>query len=146
MNGRLLAIARKAKSHAPMEEIPTADISIEFGIAGDFRGSSKRRQITVLAIEDWRAAVESIGCSGLPWTTRRANLLVENMALPRRIGARFSIGDVVLEVTEETEPCARMEKARAGLRAALTPEWRGGVCCRVITGGQIAPGAEVKSA
>ena len=47
------------------------------------------------------------------------------------------IGDVMLEVTQETQPCSRMEKAQPGLRAALAPEWRGGVCCTVVSGGYV---------
>jgi MOSC domain-containing protein YiiM len=47
---------------------------------------------------------------------------------------------VVLEIVCETEPCEIMEKAQAGLRAALTPHWRGGVCCKVVKGGTLALG------
>ena len=54
------------------------------------------------------------------------------------------IGDLVLEITGETDPCSRMDEARQGLRLALTPEWRGGVCCRVVTGGDIAVGDAVR--
>ena len=30
-----------------------------------------------------------------------------------------------------------MDEAEPGLMAALKPDWRGGVCCRVIQGGEI---------
>jgi MOSC domain-containing protein YiiM len=36
-----------------------------------------------------------------------------------------------------------MERAQAGLYNALKPEWRGGVCCRVVQGGDIAAGDPV---
>jgi MOSC domain-containing protein YiiM len=143
MTGQLIAIARKAKGHAPMEIIDSAQVSIKAGIEGDFRGTSALRQVSVMAIEDWTTALGELKGPDLPWTTRRANLLVENFKLPQAIGARFSIGPVILEVTEETEPCSRMEKAYAGLRAALSPDWRGGVCCRVIQGGALTPGDSV---
>ena len=46
----------------------------------------------------------------------------------------------------ETDPCSRMDEQHAGLRDALTPDWRGGVCCRVIAGGNVAVGDEVRLA
>ena len=52
----------------------------------------------------------------------------------------LAIGDVRLEVTVEVEPCNRMEEASPGLQAAMRPDWRGGVGCRVIAGGDIAIG------
>jgi MOSC domain-containing protein YiiM len=36
-----------------------------------------------------------------------------------------------------------MEKARTGLKAALTPDWRGGVCCNVVSGGNVRVGDPV---
>ena len=49
---------------------------------------------------------------------------------------------MLLEVTYPTTPCARMDEARAGLRA-LHPEWRGGVTCKVLEGGRVAIGDNV---
>ena len=53
------------------------------------------------------------------------------------------IGDLQLEITGETDPCARMEEQVSGLRQALTPDWRGGVTCRVRSSGRIAVGDAV---
>jgi MOSC domain-containing protein YiiM len=144
MTGRLIGIARKSEIAAEPEVMPRAHVSAEAGVEGDFRGrTEKQRKVTVIAREAWEAACKELG-RDLPWTTRRANLCVEGVALPRRIGARISIGGTVLEVVEETDPCSRMEKAAKGLRAALTPDWRGGVCCSVIKPGDIEIGAPVE--
>ena len=43
----------------------------------------------------------------------------------------------------ECDPCSRMEELQPGLRAALTPDWRGGVLGRVIADGEIAVGDSV---
>ena len=51
----------------------------------------------------------------------------------------------MLEVTQETKPCHLMEAAHPGLKRALTPEWRGGVCCRVLKGGKVRVGDRVEA-
>jgi MOSC domain-containing protein YiiM len=98
--------------------------------------------------ESWAAALDELELAGderLPWHARRANLLIECLRLPREAGTVIAIGaSLRIEVTVETEPCERMEALQAGLRAALTPDWRGGVCGRVLTDGEIAVGDEVR--
>lgn len=143
--GRLIGIARKAKPRAAMEEIASAAVTKDKGVEGDARGVQKVRQVTVLFAEDWRAACAEL-FADLPWATRRANFYVENFAHAsevKRIGARLKIGDVVLEVTEETDPCGRMEEQAPGLKAALTPNWRGGICCKVLSDGALEIGDKV---
>ena len=136
----LIGIARKSASRAPMEEISSAQVTRAGGLEGIYRGGvPRKRQVTVLSRESWDAACSEHG-SALPWTTRRANLLVEGLALADTLGYRLRIGDVLLEVTEETAPCQLMDRFHQGLRAALTPEWRGGVTCRVLSGGRVRLG------
>ena len=40
----------------------------------------------------------------------------------------------------ETAPCERMDEQHQGLRAALTPDWRGGVSCKVLNDATIKVG------
>ena len=131
--GSLMGIAVAPKLRAEMVPVDTATVGITEGIQGDARGRKRDRQITVLFREGWDQACDELGVT-LPWTTRRANLLVEGMPVPRE-GARLQIGDCILEVTQETTPCSLMEAARSGLKRALSPNWRGGVCCKVVSGG-----------
>lgn len=140
--GRLIGIARTAKRRGPMEESGDATISVAGGIEGDARGAKPNRQITVLFRDGWEDACGELGMT-LPWITRRANLYVEGVTRPRAVGGHIAVGDVVLEVTQETAPCNLMEQAQAGLYRALEPDWRGGVCCRVMRGGQIGVGDDV---
>jgi MOSC domain-containing protein YiiM len=123
----------------PLQE---AAVGIQDALAGDARGSRPGRQVTVVFREGWEAACRDLAVA-LPWTTRRANLFVEGVPVPRE-GKRLVIGSLVLEVTQETQPCQVMEAAHRGLRAALTPDWRGGVCCRVVEGGTIRVGDRVE--
>jgi MOSC domain-containing protein YiiM len=142
--GRLIGMARRDAPRAPMETLESGRISIELGLEGDWRGVRRpgkdpKRQVTVLAREAWAAACAELG-RDVVWTARRSNLLVEALELPREPGAVIAIGDVRLEVTMQIDPCQRMEEAAPGLQAALVPDWRGGVGCRVISGGDIAVG------
>jgi MOSC domain-containing protein YiiM len=143
--GRLVGIARRGQRRAPMQEIAEGLVSVEAGLAGDFKGAKHpRRQITLLAREAWEAALAELGDPGLAWTARRANLLVEGVELPRAKGGILLVGPVCLEVMAQTYPCARMDEARRGLLKALARDRRGGATCRVLTGGRVALGDVVE--
>ena len=53
-------------------------------------------------------------------------------------GERLRIGEALLEVTVECEPCERMDEIRMGLREEL--RGRRGILCRVVEGGRIRRG------
>ncbi|MEO1160887.1 MAG: MOSC domain-containing protein, partial [Pseudomonadota bacterium] len=117
--GRLIGIARRAARLLPMQEVSTGNVTVAAGLDGDHKGVKfPNRQITVLAIEAWRAAVRDAGEPDLSWTARRANFLVEGVHLPRAAGGVLRVGDVLLEVTSQTVPCRRMDDALTGLRKA----------------------------
>ncbi len=134
---KLQKIARRAAKRAAMEEIEACDITTEHGVFGDFRGKPGKRQVTVLSKEAWHQACLESGAK-LPWTARRANLLVSGIEFDASfVGKVLQIGELQLEVTKETVPCERMDEAHPGLRNALQSQWRGGVCCRVKTSGHV---------
>ena len=120
-----------------------AIVTCENGIEGDYGGQPGKRQVTVLSREAWEEACVQAKAD-LPWTTRRANLLVEGVDLDDSAGSRLRIGELLLEITGETTPCPKMDRAYPGLRAALAPSWRGGITCRVIEGSKIRTGDTVR--
>lgn len=127
-----------------MLETGTASVTRERGVDGDHKGKPGARQVSVLSLEAWQRACAEIDID-LHWTTRRANLLVEGLEFgSESSGDIIQIGDLRLEIAIETDPCRRMEQAQKGLMKALTPDWRGGVCCRVLTSGNIAVGDNVE--
>lgn len=139
-----------------MELLQSGEITIAAGLAGDHKGARfPERAITILAVEDWRDAVSMIipghastdveSPEEIPWTVRRANLLVEGLRLPRATGSILEIGAVTLEVTRQTYPCRRMDEAHPGLMKALARNWRGGLTTRVVQPGvvQIGDGAVI---
>lgn len=132
-----------------MEVLDRVAVARELGLRGDFRGAirpgkSGRRQVSLLEAASWDAALAELGAS-IPWQERRANLLVAGLRLPREAGRIIAIGPTLrIETTCECDPCSRMEEIAPGLKAALLPDWRGGVLGRVIADGEIAVGDEVR--
>ena len=148
--GQLSGIARHDRPRGPMEELSRVLVTRANGVAGDVRGTARagkrpRRQISLIEVESWNAAIDELGGEALPWSARRANLLVEGTSLPREPGAVIGIGKSLrIEVTMECDPCKRMDEIRPGLKDALAPDWRGGVLGTVLEDGEIAVGDEVR--
>ncbi len=146
MTGKLIGIAVRPDRYAPM--VDRGEVRIEAdGLEGDHAGKRPDRIVSVIAAEDWAAACADLNppadpLKELPWQTRRANLLIEGVRLPRAEGAILKIGAVELEVRKQTYPCKRMEDAQSGLLKALAKDWRGGVLCRVTTPGVVRIGDE----
>jgi MOSC domain-containing protein YiiM len=149
--GRIAGIARHDLPLGPMEALERAELVEGLGVAGDFRGTRKagstgQNGVVLIESGDWAAATRECGAD-VPWFERRANLLVEGLDIPQESGARLRIGsDVLVEITQECAPCERMEALHAGLRAALEPDWRAGARARVIRGGKVAIGDEIRVA
>lgn len=148
MTGVVLGIARKARPKGVVETLGHAAIGLDTGVGGDFRGYVSpgrrgKRQVTVMALSDWRAALADLGDPPVRWSDRRVNLLVDGIALPRQAGALVRIGTALFRITGECDPCDRMEAVAPGLRAALTPGWRGGRTMKVVEAGAIAVGDPV---
>ena len=146
MTGRLIGIARRGARRAPMREIGDGQITLQGGLVGDFKGAKyPRRQITVLAREDWQAALAEIGhARTCPGRCGAPTCWWKAWNCPAPPEASCASAPVRLEVTAQTYPCARMEEAQAGLLSALARDWRGGVTCRVLDGGPIALGDPVE--
>jgi MOSC domain-containing protein YiiM len=141
--GQLVGIAYKTEKYGSMHTISSAMVGTETGVSPDYRGLPGKRQVTVLSKEAFDAACAELE-SALLWTIRRANLLISGIELENSSGKQLRIGDLILEITGETEPCYRMDEQHEGLKSALQSAWRGGVTCRVIQSGSIKIGDEVQ--
>ena len=139
---KLIGIAIKDKKRAPMHLLDNAYISLDKGVENDFRGKPSKRQVTVMSQKSWHEVNSTLN-TNLPWTTRRANLLVDELDLENTAGQKITIGVVELLITQETDPCNRMREAADGLFDGLNTHWRGGVCCRVISEGQVKLGDKI---
>ena len=133
-----------------METLETVAVTAAEGLHGDYRGAraalkpGRKRQVSLIEAEGVAAAFVESGAS-IDWSDCRRNLLVEGLRLPREPGTHVAIGDhLVIEITDECEPCERMDALHSGLRAAMTPDWRGGFLGRVVEDGEIAVGDEIR--
>jgi len=141
--GELLGISTRTKRKAPMELHAEAAITFDKGVAEDSRGVYRgKRQVTVLSFEAWKVTCESLG-KEIPWTTRRANFLVEGIHLQGTTGKKLKVGTCLLEITGELEPCNRMDEQFDGLTEILSIDWRGGVTCKILAEGEVSVGCEV---
>lgn len=137
--GELLGIADRSKPREPMDSPDEVLITIDSGVDGDCHGCVPDRQVTVVSANAWLDARRDLGIE-VPWTMRRANLLIGGIDLRDTEGSLLAIGDVVLQITGENPPCRVMDIQQQGLRKALKPDWGAGVSCRVLSGGKVRVG------
>jgi MOSC domain-containing protein YiiM len=146
---RIAGIARHDRPFGPVELLDSADLIEGQGVAGDFRGTHKagadgERGLVLMEAADWARATAECGAD-FPWWERRANFLVQGLDLPQTPGVRLRIGaEVLVEITQECAPCERMEALHPGLRDALAPDWRAGANARVLHGGGVSVGDEIR--
>lgn len=143
--GRLEWIGLRTARREPLREAERALAIAERGLDGDHRvdktpGSG--RQVTIISTEFIQQTSHFLGGKAIHPGQLRRNLVVSGINLHALRYQRFSIGDAVLEAGALCHPCSRMESAlgKGGVAAMLG---HGGLCCRVMTGGQIAVGDSV---
>lgn len=138
---KVLGISTRERLGAPMIELTEADVTLESGVANDCKGKPGPRQVTVLSLDDWHLAEETLG-KPLDWKSiRRTNLLIDNINFgPWLEGRTLKIGQVRLGIRQVIEPCYRKDRLIQGLKDALTPDWRAGVCCEVLNPGHVKLG------
>lgn len=143
---RLEAVWVKRFQRGPMDPKSTARLFAGRGIE-DNASQGGKRQVTVISVEAWEKVAGDLGLP-VDHAWRRANLLVSGLDLRESWGKVLSIGPgpVRVLIRGETRPCERMDEACAGLRQALSPEWRGGVYGEVLDDGEITIGDEVELA
>jgi MOSC domain-containing protein YiiM len=124
-----------------MKEVQSARIITGQGIEGDRHlrsdGSRSKRQVLLMDRE-------TLSEFGLDDGVIRENITVEGLDFPSLIsGDRVSIGEeVVLEITGDCEPCARMDEIRPGLQQDL--DGKRGMLARAEKGGRISIGDSIK--
>ena len=140
--GVLRGIWIKRARRGVMDAAERATIAAGRGIVGN-ANQGGRRQVTILEAERWDAYMRELG-GALPTSARRANLVVERVALARSRGRVLRVGACRLRILGETKPCERMDEALPGLRALMYADWGGGAFAEALDDGEIAVGDAVR--
>lgn len=134
---QVVFLQRSPKSREPMEVRPSLTLVAGTGIEGDFHARPKSsRQVLLMAEENCDAFGLAPGEVRENITTRGLDL----QALPE--GTILEIGSASLIITKDCEPCSFIDKLRPGLRARM--ERRRGMLARVVDGGEIQVGDEIR--
>lgn len=129
---------KTARKGGPMKEVKEMTLVANKGIMGN-ANQGGRRQVTLLETENWTSLMNELGVNYSP-IYRRSNILISGFALKETTHRIIKIGDCLLQVTMETEPCDRMNDVCQGLFPLMSYDWKGGVCTKVIKGGLIKVG------
>ena len=136
--GQVKSIWLKRFHRGPMDEVKRATVLKGRGLS-DNADQGGQRQVTIISQEEWTETEKALAV-GIAPIKRRANLLVSDIELKNTRNRVLRIGDCRLRIRGETRPCKQMAYAVAGLRTALSQDWRGGVYAEALNSGTIAVG------
>lgn len=138
--GQLRWIGLRPARNVAMHEVQEAEAVAGKGLVGDRYGSvSGKRGVTLIQAEHLPVIAALSGHAEVSPALLRRNLLVSGIPLVALKGRRFRIGPVLLEGTDECDPCSMMEKA-LGPGGYNAMRGHGGLCARILEGGRIALG------
>ena len=133
--GRVEWIGLRPARGQVMRDVTEAEAVAGRGLIGDrYASGSGKRGITLIQAEHLPVIAALSGNATVPPALLRRNVVVSGLPLIALKERRFRIGDVVLEGTEECDPCSNMEKSLGpgGFNAMRS---HGGLCARIIEGG-----------
>lgn len=134
--GTVVSLQLCVKHKAPMKKVSAVRALANRGLEGDRHAMpDSKRQALLLEQETCIEYDFPIGAIRENITTRGIDL----MALPQ--GTRLQVGEAILELTGECEPCSMVNDVRDGLREELAH--KRGMLARVIQGGEIQVGSKI---
>lgn len=152
MTAQLIGIFRAAEAEAVMESVAEGRLEAGRGLVGDryhsgngtFSDELKGKpdvELTLIESEQIDQFNEAEQLD-LDYGSARRNLVTKGVDLNALVGARFSVGEVMLEGVRLCEPCAHLARivAKQVLPALVH---RAGLRAKVVTGGVIHAGDEV---
>lgn len=141
--GRVEWIGLRPQRDVEMVSVPEALAITGRGLQGDrYASSSGKRGITLIQAEHLPVIAALAGHDRVAAALLRRNLVVSGIPLVALKGRRFRIGEVLLEGTDECAPCSRMEAA-LGAGGYNAMRGHGGLCARILEGGQFRQGDAV---
>lgn len=143
--GRVEWIGLRPARDTAMQAVERVAATAGGGLAGDrYKSGSGKRGVTLIQAEHLPAIAALSGHDAVSPATLRRNLVVSGIPLVALKGRRFRIGEVVLEGTDPCDPCSRMEDA-LGPGGFNAMRGHGGLCARIVEGGDIRVGDVVEA-
>lgn len=138
-----------AERGAPMVALSEVEAVGDSGLKGDRYAQAQNRksadyQLTLIELENIDAFAKASGVPLAPHDPRR-NLVTFGVRLNELCGKRFSIGGVEIEGLELCEPCGTFAK-RTHPDVVRFFVHKGGLRCRIISGGMMRVGDKVAEA
>lgn len=140
--GKIIAICISEKKGTQKTETDCAELKENYGILGDAHAGNWHRQVSLLSlekIEEFRqkGAHVAFGAFG-------ENLVTEGFHLSQMsVGTCFQIGEAVLKLTQIGKECHSHCEIYKVMGDCIMP--REGVFARVLKGGVIRPGDEIRA-
>ena len=151
-DGRLLEIWIAPEAGAEMISCDSVNAIAGSGLEGDRyrqsgswseQGGKPDQELTLIEQEQLIWFEETQGIA-FPSSQTRRNLLTSGISLNELVGRRLMVGNIELEGLRLCEPCATLQK-RTGLPVLPAMVGRSGLNCRIIRGGEIRVGDEIKA-
>ena len=142
-SGRVDWIGLRPARDVAMLPVEVAEATAGKGLSGDrYASGSGKRGITLIQAEHLPVIAALSGHALIAPATLRRNLLVSGIPLVALKGRRFRIGQLLLEGTDDCDPCSRMEAA-LGPGGYNAMRGMGGLCARILEGGSLRVGDAV---
>jgi len=143
--GRIKWIGLRSAKRGAVEVVETAEVEAGTGLVGDhYTKKDGKRQVTLIQGEHLEGVQKMLSRENLDPALTRRNIVVEGVNLQAFKDRKFQIGEeVILEMTGDCHPCSRME-ANFGPGGYNAMRGHGGITTKVIQGGTISVGDEVR--
>lgn len=143
--GRVEWIGASTVSRGPIQPLQQSEIRAGTGLVEDYHARSGRskRQVTLIQWEHLAVVASIMGRDSIAPELLRRNVAVSGINLQGLKDQQFRIGDVLLEGTGFCHPCSRMEEV-LGAGGYHAMRGHGGITARVLQGGIIKKGTEVR--
>ena len=144
--GRLEWIGLSPARKAPIMPVTEAVVRVGTGLDSDHHSPTGRgnRQVTLIQFEHLPVIASLTGRDTVESELLRRNLAVSGINLLALKDRRFRVGPVLLEGTGQCHPCSRMEET-FGPGGYNAVRGHGGITARVLVGGTIRIGDEVRA-
>lgn len=144
--GRVEWIGIRPARGEPMTALDRVSVIPGKGLHGDrLKGrDTSTRQVTLIQQEHMHVIASCLQRGAIGPDVFRRNIVISGLNLLALKGKTFRIGDVVLEYTGQCHPCSKMETA-LGPGGYNAMRGHGGITTRVVEGGDLALGDEVRA-